>query len=269
MITEVGANNVAAIIAEPIQGEGGFIVPPAGYLKAVQEFAHEHGIVFIADEIQTGLGRTGAMFACEHEGVVPDLITTAKALGGGMPLSAVTGRAELMDAVPAGGLGGTYAGNPVACAAALGALETIEREQLVRKAQQIEAAVMRRLGALAGADSVVGEVRGRGAMLAVEFVQPGTREPAPADGPPGCVAMPQRGCPRTGLRHVRQRHPAPAAAGHQPRTAVGWPGRARTRHQGGVVTITSYNPRTGQANGTVEEMLPARGPSCRRARVRR
>ena len=171
VLTEVGANNVAAIVAEPIQGEGGFIVPPAGYLKAVQEFAKDHGIVFIADEIQTGLGRTGAMFACEHEGVVPDLITTAKALGGGMPLSAVTGRAELMDAVPAGGLGGTYSGNPVACAAALGALETIEREQLVRKAQEIEAAVMPRLGALTGADSLVGEVRGRGAMLAIEFVR--------------------------------------------------------------------------------------------------
>jgi len=102
VITEVGANNIAAIIAEPIQGEGGFIVPPAGYLKAVQELANEQGIVFIADEIQTGFGRTGAMFACEHEGVVPDLITTAKALGGGMPLSAVTGRAELMNAVPTG-----------------------------------------------------------------------------------------------------------------------------------------------------------------------
>jgi 4-aminobutyrate aminotransferase / (S)-3-amino-2-methylpropionate transaminase / 5-aminovalerate transaminase len=136
--------------------------------------------VFIADEIQTGLGRTGALFACEHEGVVPDLITTAKALGGGMPLSAVTGRAELMDAVPAGGLGGTYSGNPVACAAALGALETIEREQLVRKAQEIEADVLRRLGALTGANSVIGEIRGRGAMLAVEFVKPGTRAPAPA-----------------------------------------------------------------------------------------
>jgi 4-aminobutyrate aminotransferase/(S)-3-amino-2-methylpropionate transaminase len=180
VITEVGANNVAAIVAEPIQGEGGFIVPPPGYLKAVQEFAHEHDIVFIADEIQTGLGRTGAMFACEHEGVVPDLITTAKALGGGMPLSAVTGHAELMDAVPPGGLGGTYAGNPVACAAALGALETIERAQLVRKAQEIEAAVMQRLGALSEAHSVVGEVRGRGAMLAVEFVEPGTCEPAPS-----------------------------------------------------------------------------------------
>jgi 4-aminobutyrate aminotransferase/(S)-3-amino-2-methylpropionate transaminase len=118
------------------------------------------------------------MFACEHEGVVPALITTAKALGGGMPLSAVTGRAELMDAVPAGGLGGTYAGNPVACAAALGALETIEREQLVRKAREIEAAVLPRLGTLIGADSVVGEVRGRGARLAAEFVKPGTRKPA-------------------------------------------------------------------------------------------
>ncbi|HRI94830.1 MAG TPA: aminotransferase class III-fold pyridoxal phosphate-dependent enzyme, partial [Nocardioides sp.] len=112
VITQVGASNVAAIIVEPIQGEGGFIVPPPGYLCGVQDFAHEHGIVFIADEIQTGLSRTGDMFACEHEDVVPDLITTAKALGCGMPLSAVTGRAELMDAVPAGGLGGTYAGNP-------------------------------------------------------------------------------------------------------------------------------------------------------------
>ena len=135
VISQIGAHNVAAIVAEPIQGEGGFIVPPPGYLKAVAEFAHEHGIVFVADEIQTGLARTGAMFACEHEDVVPDLITTAKALGGGMPLAAVTGRAELMDAVAPGGLGGTYAGNPVACAAALGALETIERENLVGRAR--------------------------------------------------------------------------------------------------------------------------------------
>ena len=223
MITEVGANNVAAIIAEPIQGEGGFIVPPAGYLKAVQEFAHEHGIVFIADEIQTGLGRTGAMFACEHEGVVPDLITTAKALGGGMPLSAVTGRAELMDAVPAGASAAPMPATRSPAPRRSVLWKRIEREQLVRKAQQIEAAVMRRLGALTGADSVVGEVRGRGAMLAVEFVQPGTREPAPQYGPPGCVAMPQRGCPRTGLWHLRQCRSAPAAPGHQPRTAVGWP----------------------------------------------
>lgn len=179
VLTQVGAANVAAIVVEPIQGEGGFIVPPAGYLRRVQEFANEHGIVLVADEIQTGLGRTGAMFACEHDGVVPDLITTAKALGGGMPLSAVTGRAEIMDAVPAGGLGGTYAGNPVACAAALGALETIESQNLVQKAQQIEATVLGRLEKLVGPGSAVGDVRGRGAMLALEFVRPGTREPAP------------------------------------------------------------------------------------------
>jgi 4-aminobutyrate aminotransferase/(S)-3-amino-2-methylpropionate transaminase len=179
VLTQIGADNVAAIVAEPIQGEGGFIVPPPGYLKAVQEFAREHGIVLVADEIQTGLARTGAMFACEHDGVVPDLVTTAKALAGGMPLAAVTGRAELMDAVPAGGLGGTYAGNPVACAAALAALEVIERDGLVQRAQEIEDRVMPRLQALAGPDSVVGEVRGRGAMLAIELVRPGTTEPAP------------------------------------------------------------------------------------------
>lgn len=179
VLTQIGANNVAAIVMEPIQGEGGFIVPPPGYLRAVQEFATEHGIVFVADEIQTGLARTGDMFACDHEGVVPDLITTAKALAGGMPLAAVTGRAEIMDAVPAGGLGGTYAGNPVACAAALGAIEAIEEDGLVQKARDIEALAKPRLEALAGAGSVVGEVRGRGAMLAMEFVAPGTTDPAP------------------------------------------------------------------------------------------
>ncbi|GAB4005408.1 4-aminobutyrate--2-oxoglutarate transaminase [Nocardioides ultimimeridianus] len=177
--TQIGVTNVAAIVAEPIQGEGGFIVPPAGYLKAVQEFANDSGIVFVADEIQTGLARTGAMFACEHEGVVPDLITTAKALAGGMPLAAVTGRAEIMDAVAPGGLGGTYAGNPVACAAALGAIEAIETEGLVDRAREIEKRVLPRLQALLGPDSVVGDVRGRGAMLALEFVRPGTTDPAP------------------------------------------------------------------------------------------
>ncbi|GAA3475920.1 4-aminobutyrate--2-oxoglutarate transaminase [Streptomyces yanii] len=177
--SQIGATNVAAIVAEPIQGEGGFIVPPPGYLKAVQEFANEHGIVFVADEIQTGLARTGAMFACEHEDVVPDLITTAKALAGGMPLAAVTGRAEIMDAVAAGGLGGTYAGNPVACAAALGALKAIESEGLVARAREIEERVRLRLEELVAPFSVVGEVRGRGAMIALEFVRPGTTEPAP------------------------------------------------------------------------------------------
>jgi len=177
--TQIGAENVAAIIVEPIQGEGGFIVPPRGYLAAVAAFAREHGIVFVADEIQCGLGRTGDLFAVEHEGIVPDLVTTAKALAGGLPLSAVTGRADIVDAVPAGGLGGTYAANPVACAAAVAALEVIERDDLAGKARRIEQVIRPRLESLVGERTAVGEVRGRGAMLAMEFVVPGTREPDP------------------------------------------------------------------------------------------
>jgi len=177
--TQIGAHNVAAIIVEPVQGEGGFVVLPQGYLTRVAGFAREHGIVLVADEIQCGLGRTGAMFAVDHEGVVPDLVTTAKALAGGMPLSAVTGRAEIMDSVAPGGLGGTYAGNPVACAAAKAALEVIEREDLPAKARRIEEIARPRLEALVGPGSYVGEVRGRGAMLAMEFVEPGTITPAP------------------------------------------------------------------------------------------
>ena len=179
VLTQVGADRVAAIVAEPIQGEGGFIVPAAGFLPGVQEFARRHGIVFVADEIQTGFGRTGAMFASEHEGLVPDLICTAKALAGGMPLSAVTGRAELMDAASPGGLGGTYAGNPVACAAALATIDVIERENLVEKARRIEDQALPRLRRLAEDRPAVGDVRGRGAMLALELVQPGTRTPHP------------------------------------------------------------------------------------------
>ena len=177
--TQIGAENVAAVVAEPIQGEGGFIVPSPGFLSGLQEYCTAHGIVFVADEIQSGFARTGTMFACEHEGVVPDLIATAKALGGGMPLSAVTGRAEIMDAVKPGSIGGTYAGNPVACAAALATIEVMEQEDLPGKAKAIEAAVLPRLTALAGPDSIVGEARGRGAMLALEFVVPGGKEPNP------------------------------------------------------------------------------------------
>ena len=179
ILTQVGADRVAAIVAEPIQGEGGFIVPAPGFLPGVQEFARRHGIVFVADEIQTGFGRTGAMFASEHEGLVPDLVCTAKALAGGMPLSAVTGRVELMDAVPPGSIGGTYAGNPVACAAALAAIDVIEREDLVGKARRIEEQALPRLQRLAETHPAVGDVRGRGAMLALEFVDPGTRTPDP------------------------------------------------------------------------------------------
>ena len=178
VLTQIGAHNVAAIVMEPIQGEGGFIVPPEGYLSGVAEFAREHGIVFVADEIQSGFARTGDMFACDREGVVPDIILTAKALAGGLPLSAVTGRAELMDSVPAGGLGGTYAGNPLACAAALGAIEVIERDDLVGRARHIESLVLPRLQALAADSAYVGEARGRGAMLALELVEPGGTEPS-------------------------------------------------------------------------------------------
>ncbi|WP_334170409.1 4-aminobutyrate--2-oxoglutarate transaminase [Sinomonas sp.] len=174
---QIGAEQVAAIIIEPIQGEGGFIVPADGFLPRIAEFAKENGIVFIADEVQSGFCRTGEWFAVQHEGVVPDLITTAKGIAGGMPLSAVTGRAELLDAVHGGGLGGTYGGNPVACAAALAAIETMDTQNLRGRAREIEATVKRRIGALRdelGADSIIGELRGRGAMLAIEFVKKGS-----------------------------------------------------------------------------------------------
>ncbi len=180
VVKQIGAHNTAAIVIEPIQGEGGFIIPPAAYLQGVASLAREHGIVLIADEVQTGIARTGAMFASEHDGLVPDLIVTAKGLAGGLPLAGVTGRAEIMDAVPAGGLGGTFAGNPVACAAALGVFETIEELDLVARARQIEAIARPVLEEAAHGNGWVGEVRGRGAMLAVEFVVPGTKEPAPA-----------------------------------------------------------------------------------------
>ncbi len=182
MEKQVGASNVAAVLIEPIQGEGGFIVPAAGFLPALAEWSRANGAVFVADEIQTGFCRTGAWFASEHEGVIPDLVTTAKGIAGGLPLAGVTGRAEMMDAVHVGGLGGTYGGNPVACAAALAAIETMRAENLVGAAQRIEALLRPRLEALAakysvGGHSVIGEVRGRGAMLAVELVHPGGVEP--------------------------------------------------------------------------------------------
>lgn len=176
--SQVGAANIAALVIEPIQGEGGFIVPAPGYLPALAQWCRANGIVFVADEVQTGFARTGAVFACDHEGVVPDLITTAKGIAGGLPLAAVTGRAEIMDAVHLGGLGGTYGGNPVACAAALGAMATIDELGLVARADRIGDVLLGRLGALAQHQPVIGDVRGRGAMVAVEFVQPGTREPA-------------------------------------------------------------------------------------------
>ncbi|GAB2627091.1 4-aminobutyrate--2-oxoglutarate transaminase [Streptomyces capparidis] len=177
---QVGPENVAAIVIEPIAGEGGFIVPGRGFLPRLAEFARAHGIVFVADEIQTGFCRTGQWFACEDEGVVPDLITTAKGIAGGLPLSAVTGRAEIMDAAHVGGLGGTYGGNPVACAAALGAIETMRELDLNAGARRIGEVMLGRLRQLQEKHDVIGDVRGRGAMIAIELVEPGTKEPAPA-----------------------------------------------------------------------------------------
>jgi 4-aminobutyrate aminotransferase / (S)-3-amino-2-methylpropionate transaminase / 5-aminovalerate transaminase len=173
---EIGADNVAAIIIEPIAGEGGFIVPAEGFLPELVEFARAHGIVFVADEIQTGFCRTGDWFACDHEAVIPDLITTAKGIAGGLPLAAVTGRAEIMDAVHVGGLGGTYGGNPVACAAALGAIEEMREGDLNAAARRIGELMVPRLEALAERTGRIGDVRGRGAMIAVEVVAPGTRD---------------------------------------------------------------------------------------------
>ncbi len=176
---QVGAENVAAILIEPVLGEGGFIEPAKGFLPRIAQFAEDNGIVFVADEIQSGFCRTGQWFACEDEGIVPDLITTAKGIAGGLPLAAVTGRAEIMDSAHSGGLGGTYGGNPVACAAALGAIHTMREQDLPARAKRIEEVMKPRLQKLAEQHGVIGEVRGRGAMLAIELVRPGSKDPNP------------------------------------------------------------------------------------------
>src|SRR6476469_947336 len=174
---QVGADNLACVVIEPILGEGGFVVPAEGFLSAIAAWCHENRVLFVADEIQSGFCRTGEWFACDHEGVVPDLITTAKGIAGGLPLAAVTGRAEVMDAVHAGGLGGTYGGNPVACAAALGAIEEMRSHDLRTRARAVEALIRRRLDSLAADHPVIGDIRGRGAMMAIELCAPGTTTP--------------------------------------------------------------------------------------------
>jgi 4-aminobutyrate aminotransferase/(S)-3-amino-2-methylpropionate transaminase len=196
---QVGAANVAAVLIEPIQGEGGFVVPAAGFLPAIAAWASGAGAVFVADEIQTGFCRTGDWFACEHEGVVPDLVTTAKGMAGGLPLAGVVGRAELMDAVHPGGLGGTYGGNPIACAAALAAIETMHELDLNAAARAIEGQLVPALRGLAERDPGLGEVRGRGAMIAIELIKPGTSTaagPEPDAARAGAVA---RACHAAGL----------------------------------------------------------------------
>lgn len=176
---QIGADNIAAVLIEPIQGEGGFIVPAPGFLAALADWCKTNGVLFIADEIQTGFCRTGTWFASEHVDVVPDLITTAKGIAGGLPLAAVTGRAEIMDAVHVGGLGGTYGGNPVACAAALASIATMRELDLNAAAQRIEALALPRLRSLQDKTAAIGDVRGHGAMLAIELVRPDGRTPAP------------------------------------------------------------------------------------------
>ena len=178
MEKRVGAANLAAVVIEPIQGEGGFIVPAPGFLKALGAWAKANGIVMVADEVQAGIARTGKWFASEYEdGFEPDLVTIAKGIAGGMPISAVTGRAEIMDSSHAGGIGGTYGGNPVAAAAAVAVLSQIEAGGVLERAMHIESVLVPRLKAMQAKYPVIGDVRGRGAMIALEFVEPGTHNP--------------------------------------------------------------------------------------------
>ena len=177
---QVGAHNVAGILIEPIQGEGGFITPAPGFLPALQRWANESDILFIADEVQTGFCRTGQWFACEDEGIVPDLIVTAKGIAAGMPLAALTGRAEIMNAVHPGGLGGTYGGNPVAAAASLASIQVMKEEHLDERAAHIGDIIRTRLEKMSADLDCIADVRGRGAMMAIELVVPGSLTPDPA-----------------------------------------------------------------------------------------
>ena len=174
----VAQEDVAAIIVEPVLGEGGFVVPPTEFFAEIRNLCDAHGIVLIADEVQTGFGRTGAMFACERFKLVPDILLTAKSLGGGLPLAAVTGKAKIMDAAVPSGLGGTFAGNPVSCAAGLAVIDTIEEEDLCRRAEILGERFKRRAGEWQQRWPVIGDVRGLGGMCAIELVEPGTRKPA-------------------------------------------------------------------------------------------
>jgi 4-aminobutyrate aminotransferase/(S)-3-amino-2-methylpropionate transaminase len=177
-IKQVNPEAVAAVVAEPVQGEGGFIVPPPGYFQELAKICHDNGILFVADEIQSGMGRTGKMFAIEHWGVEPDMITVAKSLAAGMPLAAVVGKAEIMDAVHAWGLGGTYGGNPVACAAGLAVLEVFEEENMLEKSVALGQKLKARFKKWQQQFDIIGEIRGLGAMLGLELVKGENREPA-------------------------------------------------------------------------------------------
>ncbi|MEN2737656.1 4-aminobutyrate--2-oxoglutarate transaminase [Microbacterium sp. X-17] len=185
----IGATDLACLVAEPVQGEGGFVVPAEGYLPALQEWCTANGVVFIADEIQSGMARTGAFFASEHFGLVPDLVLSAKGIAGGLPLAAVTGRAEIMDSAQPGGLGGTFGGNPVAAAAAIAVFEQIEKGDLLAHGARIEKALKPALEKLQQKYDIIGDVRGIGAMVAIELVQPGTGETTKVPNPEAVSAI--------------------------------------------------------------------------------
>lgn len=177
---DIEAKRVAAIIIEPVQGEGGYYPAPAEFMQRLRALADQHGILLIADEIQTGMARTGKMFAMEHFGVVPDIITMAKGLGGGFPIAAIVGRADIMDALSPGGLGSTYAGSPMSCAAALAVLDVVESENLCQRSTEIGAHMQSRLRNLSAKQKCIGDVRGLGAMVAIELFHDGDRaRPAP------------------------------------------------------------------------------------------
>lgn len=175
----VGASQIACLVVEPIQGEGGFIVPAEGYLPALVAWCRDNGIVYVSDEVQSGMARTGAYFASEHFGIEPDMVTSAKGIGGGMPIAAVTGRAEIMDASHPGGLGGTFGGNPVACAAVVAVFDEVDKKSLLGEADRVGAALTRGLNGLKDRFAQVADVRGIGAMVAVEFSDPVTGKPTP------------------------------------------------------------------------------------------
>ena len=245
MDKQIGGDRIAAIVIEPIQGEGGFVVPAGGFVSGLATYAREHGIVFVADEIQSGFGRTGRMFGIEHEGVEPDLITTAKSLAGGLPLAAVTGRAEIMDGVHPGGLGGTYGGNPVACAAALAVLDQMEQEDLPGRAARLEPLILGRLREMQERFALIGEVRGRGGHVR-DRAGAGPRDEGARTGRDRSRA---RGVPEAGrgpaeVRDLRQRAPVPAPADHRRGAAQRGARDARTKRS-------------------------ARGPANRRARPNR
>lgn len=194
-INQAAAENIACLIVEPIAGEGGFLTPPKEYFARLKEICEENDIIFIADEVQSGFGRTGTMLAMEHWGITPDLTVMAKYMGGGMPISAVAGRADLMDIPQVGGLGGTYGGNPVSCAASLAAIESLEEDNLLEVGRKLGDKLRARFEDMQSRYSMIGEVRGKGPMLALEFVKdPETREPA-ADKAKALVAF----CLKKGL----------------------------------------------------------------------